>query len=216
MAHGIKCQWCGRDFEARRRGHNVFCGTDCKRQKRLSVLRRDRAEAGKKVAGSNDKCIDCGKSFVLRHGHVKRCDPCHKVARAAAFAKYKAANRERILQRNREREAVLRRDLRWRLDNRMSLQIWQGLRGGKQGRSWSELVEFTIDDLMRHLERQFLPGMSWGNIGQWQVDHIVPQASFSYSSSDDAEFRACWALTNLRPLWSGDNARKRDRREFLI
>jgi hypothetical protein len=58
--------------------------------------------------------------------------------------------------------------------------------------------------------------MSWDNIGDWHIDHIVPLASFTFSSADDPEFRAAWALTNLRPLWAADNMRKHARREFLL
>jgi len=58
--------------------------------------------------------------------------------------------------------------------------------------------------------------MSWENYGKWHVDHIVPVASFIWTSSDDAEFKACWALTNLRPLWADANRRKKDRRLYLI
>ena len=69
---------------------------------------------------------------------------------------------------------------------------------------------------MTHLERQFLPGMTWGNRGEWHIDHIVPLASFTFTSPDDPEFRAAWALTNLRPLWAKDNIRKSAKRTHLI
>ncbi len=89
-------------------------------------------------------------------------------------------------------------------------------RGSKAGRKWSSLVGYNLSDLMRHLERQFLPGMSWGNRSEWEIDHIRPLASFSYSNAECPEFRDAWALSNLRPLWKADNRRKSDSREFLI
>ena len=69
---------------------------------------------------------------------------------------------------------------------------------------------------MAHLEKQFASGMTWKNYGEWHIDHIVPQASFNITSSDCDDFRALWALSNLRPLWAAENIRKKDTRTHLL
>jgi hypothetical protein len=69
---------------------------------------------------------------------------------------------------------------------------------------------------MVHLERQFLSGMTWANRGQWHIDHIQPRSSFKFVGPDDPEFKACWALSNLRPLWKADNLKKNARRTLLL
>lgn len=79
---------------------------------------------------------------------------------------------------------------------------------GKAGRRTVELLGYTIDDLRRHLERQFLKGMSWENMADWEIDHIVPVAAFNISSVEDPDFKPCWALANLRPLWKAENRAK--------
>lgn len=61
---------------------------------------------------------------------------------------------------------------------------------------------------MAHLERQFSPGMSWANYGRWHIDHDTPVARFNFDSAEHPEFKACWALTNLKPLWARDNLSK--------
>src|SRR3546814_9626669 len=66
------------------------------------------------------------------------------------------------------------------------------------------------------LERQFLPGMSWDNRGEWHIDHIRPLCAFEFTSPDDPQFREAWALTNLRPLWARDNLRKGGRLDLLL
>ena len=79
------------------------------------------------------------------------------------------------------------------------------------------LCGYTIDDLRQHLERQFVRGMSWENMGSgWHIDHIVPLSSFSFSSVTCPEFRAAWALSNLRPLWATENMSKGARRTHLL
>ena len=42
------------------------------------------------------------------------------------------------------------------------------------------------------------------------------QSDFAFTSPDDPDFKACWALTNLRPLWGDKNISKHASREFLI
>lgn len=102
------------------------------------------------------------------------------------------------------------------IDGRMRTAIGKALKGGKAGRQWEALVGYTLGQLVDHIERQFTKGMSWSNIGAWHIDHIRPRASFSYSSPECPEFKACWAITNLRPMWSEDNLAKRDRITLLL
>ena len=98
----------------------------------------------------------------------------------------------------------------------MSTAIRLSLTGGKRRKKWEDAVGYTVDELKSHIERQFLSGMSWDNMADWHIDHIVPKSSFVYSSAEDEDFKACWALTNLRPLWAKDNLSKSDARTHLI
>lgn len=86
----------------------------------------------------------------------------------------------------------------------------------KCGRHWESLVGYTVEDLKRHIERQFLPGMSWARRSEIDIDHIVPLRCFKFDGPDHPEFRAAWALTNLRPLWKSANVRKQGTRTHLI
>lgn len=102
--------------------------------------------------------------------------------------------------------------LRWR----MAAAIRRALEGRKERRSWTALVGYTVDELRQHIERQFLKGMTWENMGEWHLDHIVPLSAFKYESPDDPDFQAAWALTNLRPLWAPDNQKKHSKRLTLL
>lgn len=81
------------------------------------------------------------------------------------------------------------------------------LKGNKREQTWESLVGYTLDDLIKHLESQFDTNMSWDNYGfyGWHIDHIIPKNQFKYSSPDDKQFKICWSLMNLRPLWCTDN-----------
>lgn len=55
-----------------------------------------------------------------------------------------------------------------------------------------------------HLENQFTDGMSWGNMGEWHIDHKIPLAS----ASTEEELILLCHYTNLQPLWAFDNMSK--------
>ena len=103
-----------------------------------------------------------------------------------------------------------------RIHESVGNQIRYALKSGKSGRKTFELLGYTLNDLMRNLERQFLKGMSWDNYGEWHIDHIVPLSSFVIDSVESPEIKYAWALSNLRPLWAADNLSKSDKRIFLI
>jgi hypothetical protein len=92
----------------------------------------------------------------------------------------------------------------------MSGMMWFALKEKKGGRTWEALVDYTLDDLMRHLEKQFQQGMSWDNYGKtgWHIDHLIPVSAFNFKTYDDIDFKRAWALSNLQPMWAKENMSK--------
>jgi hypothetical protein len=92
----------------------------------------------------------------------------------------------------------------------MEVSIHETLNGTKNGKSWQQLVGYTIGDLKKHIENNFTAGMSWDefNKGNIHIDHIIPLSAFCYNSPQDRDFRKAWSLDNLQPLWKIDNIRK--------
>ncbi len=86
-------------------------------------------------------------------------------------------------------------------------------RGSKTYRHWECLIGYTVEQLKKHLEKQFLPGMTWKNYGRagWHIDHIIPVSVFNFNTPEDIDFRRCWALKNLQPLWAFDNISKNNK-----
>lgn len=129
---------------------------------------------------------------------------------------YAKNNRDKIRVNQRKYDKKYRVTVSGRLHSRISALVRTSLRRGKGGKATKELVGWTVDDLKVHLERQFLPNMSWNNMDKWQIDHIRPLASFRIEAASSPEFMDAWSLTNLRPLWSFQNAAKGAKREYLI
>ena len=92
----------------------------------------------------------------------------------------------------------------------------RSLARGHSSPSFALLVGYSIAELRAHLERQFRDGMSWEsfNRGEIHIDHITPQRAFNLMCPD--EFRSCWALPNLRPVWASDNLSKGGKQIYLI
>ena len=55
-----------------------------------------------------------------------------------------------------------------------------------------------------HIERLFLPGMSWANFSKCHIDHLVPLDA----AKTEEDVYALNHFTNLRPMWGPDNLAK--------
>jgi len=95
----------------------------------------------------------------------------------------------------------------FRLSRNMSRVIGRSLKN-KKGAHWEELVGYTIENLIKHLEKQFVNGMTWENYGEWHLEHKTPQSVFNYTDPGHRDFKRCWALKNLQPMWAKDNLKK--------
>ena len=89
------------------------------------------------------------------------------------------------------------------------------LKGRTKSDTTKNLIGCSIEELKKHLESQFKPGMNWDNYGtgyndkgmqEWHIDHITPCASFDLSK--ESEQRKCFHYTNLQPLWALENRLK--------
>lgn len=63
--------------------------------------------------------------------------------------------------------------------------------------------------LKEHIEGQFKDGMTWGNHGEWHIDHIKPLSSYDLTIED--ERMHAMSYLNLRPLWAIENIVKKDK-----
>jgi hypothetical protein len=94
------------------------------------------------------------------------------------------------------------------LDHRMSQSVREALRGAKRKCQWENLLGYSVEELKAHLESQFTEGMTWEKFfgGGIHIDHVIPRMNFDYTSPNDLQFKQCWALSNLRPIWSNENS----------
>jgi hypothetical protein len=151
-----------------------------------------------------------------RSANKERVREYNKAYRAAGYTStaHVAAWRAANIEEARRKEAASKRRRRASdpavlLKCRVSARLNAMLRG-KAGRSTVDLLGYTAAELKAHIERQFTRGMTWDKVfgGEIHIDHIVPVSAFSIRDAGDPDFAACWALSNLRPMWAKDNRRK--------
>ncbi len=109
-----------------------------------------------------------------------------------------------------------RKDIIKKLSDNMSNHIYYALKNkniSKNGIHYENLIINTIQEIIEHLKKNFLPGMTLENHGRggWHIHHIVPKEFFKFTSADDVEFKYCWSTDNLIPLWEKDNIEKSDK-----
>ena len=190
------------------------------------ILKKQCKKCGYKLDVENFK-----KSTRTKDGFQTRCIACSLKEQEYQKKRYADSNyrREKLdkqLQRyhedleykkskNKERADKLldkyHEDPKYKVHVNISSQIRQSIKSKKNGQSWEKLVGYSLNQLMEHLELLFEDGMSWDNYGEWHIDHKTPKSWFEYSSYEDDNFRKCWALENLKPMWAKDNISKGNR-----
>ena len=119
------------------------------------------------------------------------------------------------LEKDRKYETERRKNNpQFRLKQNLSRRVRGALTKFKTKKNISTL-ELTginnIQSLMHYIAKQFkcdLKGkpMTWGNYGEWHIDHIKPCASFDLKCP--IQQKKCFHYTNLQPLWAIDNLKK--------
>ena len=131
-------------------------------------------------------CIDCGavrpisefhRNSHKKSGYTKRCELCHMTRR--------------------------------KLNKSISNGIYSALKENKAGRHWEILVGWTLEDLKKDFETKYYNGMTFNSFATGKVDihHIKEKYTFKFKNVEDPEFKACWALSNLKPMWHIDHVK---------
>ena len=198
-----QCEKCLICFETNHRDQK-YCSMECARRWN-KLPRKD--------------CVICGKSFHSGFKDASCCSAkCGKIKGGMTLRKHEYDVPEGLTFRERSnyiqniiRNEKTKNDKKFKLNETIRKGIYLSLRknnGSKNGHHWEDIVGYTLDDLMRHIKGRFKKGMSWNNHGEWHIDHKIPIHVFNFSSPDHIDFKKCWALNNLQPMWASDNFSK--------
>lgn len=161
------------------------------------------------------KFSKCAKE---KDGLQSKCKSCYKIYQAKRYL----ANKEKINAANKSwyesnKQQVIARTVAYKKERRQADPLFKAtvnlrrrLNRALKASRWHKNCDFnsyigcTLSDLHTHMEVQFTVGMTWGNYGQWHIDHIIPLSS---AQSESELFKLCH-YTNLQPLWALDNIKK--------
>lgn len=124
--------------------------------------------------------------------------------------KYYQENKEKIKERNRmNRIEKNNSDANYKIKNNVLKNIQDGLKIGFFNNRLEKVLGYTSNDILKHLEKNFIEGMTWDNFGSrfihirnWHIHHIVPMKIYNFYNED--EIKKCWSLENLLPRWNDD------------
>lgn len=178
---------------------------------------RQRAAWRRKYYARKLRDPDYGKKKYQRYkslGKIKRTQQkikYRKHTREQSRKKYAANPKKhiaRVVARQRQR---YKDDPLYSTTVRLRSRMRYALKAGKAKKAARllQLVGCTAAELVSYIETLFQPGMTWGNKGQWHIDHIIPVSAFDLATAESQA--AAFHYTNLRPIWASDNLRKSSR-----
>jgi hypothetical protein len=125
--------------------------------------------------------------------------------------KYREKNIDKIRQIKRDYERNRKsRDPLYKLISNFRTAIYTVLKESNVDKygHYFDILGYTPEELINHLEKQFTEGMTWEKYGEFHIDHKLPISSFNIKEIGDEEFMKCWCLDNLQPMWGEENIRK--------
>jgi hypothetical protein len=125
--------------------------------------------------------------------------------------KWREENRDKLRKTKRDYERNRKAsDPLYKLISNFRTAIYQVLKESNVEKNghYFDILGYTPEELINHLEKQFTEGMTWENYGEFHVDHKLPISSFDIKEIGDEEFMRCWCLDNLQPMWGEENIRK--------
>ena len=141
-------------------------------------------------------CKVCGKSFPL---------PYPKSTQVTCGSKCRDENKRNLARKHQAKYLKkVAQNPKNKLKRRFETSTYLSIKK-QRNKTILEVLGYTIKDLYNHIESQFTDGMSWENMGEWHLDHIIPVSAFNFNFYTDSEFFTCWSLGNLRPMWAKDN-----------
>jgi len=163
--------------------------------------------------GHHNNCKECSKKYSAKYRKE------HPQKSREAVDKYIRNNRELCRQRihqwrvnNPGKAKKACRNWYRRTKNKIATclgnRVYETLDNNFDRKKLWEILGYTYEEFVKHTEKRFQPGMTWGNHGEWEIDHIIPVAFFRFQSPEDVEFKMCWRLENLQPLWKHQNKQK--------
>ena len=175
--------------------YHMYCINDCLKRFENTYTKIKNSSLLEKIENLN--VILVGPEANKNKEHLKQY-----------IKEYRKNNVDKIRQIKRDYERYRKAsDPAYKLISNFRTAIYQVLKENnvEKNKHYFDILKYTPEELISHLEKQFTDSMTWENYGEWHVDHRMPISSFVFESVDDDSFIKCWSLENLQPMWGKDN-----------
>jgi hypothetical protein len=185
------------------------------KQQVIRILKENGIElgpSGRRFIGGRDVAL---KKYESKPETKKRKSENHKKwseKNRNYLTEYHQKWREKNIDKHREYKRKYEKhrkdtDPTYKLISNFRTAIYQVLKENnvEKNKHYFDILRYTPEELISHLENLFTDGMTWENYGEWHVDHKTPISSFNFESIDDDSFMGCWSLENLQPMWGKEN-----------
>lgn len=181
--------------------------------------------AGALLSGKSLGCSGCKKLAIgqnrenlylgkYKHGssaysHGCRCEACLQIL-STSYKIYDSKRRKTVARKSwlnnySKQKRTENPNIKLRGNLRTLLRVYLTRQNVKKTNSVLRLLSCSIEFFKKHIESQFVTGMTWENYGRggWHIDHIIPCSYFDLKNEE--EQWQCFHFRNLRPLWEREN-----------
>ena len=186
----------------------------CKTKKDVSEFYKDSSRS----SGLSSKCKVCHLIYTHRKRKLKReTDPEYRKLdnrRKTERKKRKMLENpeyRKLINQKKEKRNVIResRDPIYKLKRKMRHSLKDAFRrkGYSKNTQSQQILGEDWETVKTYFESLFTEGMTWDNMGEWHIDHIIPLST----SNSEVEILNLCHYKNLQPLWAKDNLEKSDK-----
>lgn len=216
------CKHCNKDFK-KKGNSQIYCSIKCQR-KFLDIKNNEKIKIHrKKYYIKNKNKIKTKDSLRYYQLGLLLCDRCGLLFERKSNTQIYCSgrcNKESDYERNKTNynkvalskyHKRIKNDTIYKLTKRYRSRTKKAIddyikRGWEYNINCSslKLLGCSMPDFKDYFEKLFVSGMSWDNMGDWHIDHIVPISR----ATDEKDIIKLSHYTNLQPLWAVDNLRK--------
>ncbi|HUS48911.1 MAG TPA: hypothetical protein VMZ91_01995 [Candidatus Paceibacterota bacterium] len=190
---------------------------------KVNLLKEKKCSICKKELPLSDFNI---RQFKTKIGYTSACKKCRYLKYKKNNFDYKEKQKkyrqiEEVKQRNREcvklysysekgkeTRRKYEKSTSVKFHKNFSRNIRNTLKDGKKRKHWEDLVGYSLNELIEHLENTSEYLIQDYFEKDLHIDHIIPKSLYNFKSHEDKEFKKCWNLRNLRLILAEENLKK--------
>ena len=154
------------------------------------------------------------KEAIIERSKIYHSTPRGKLAAKKAVDNYRKTEAYALVQRRAQAKARKIPEKRLIMDTRRRInQLVRSVKGTKKQASTEVLIGCDREFFKKHIEKQFVNGMSWDKRSEWHIDHIIPLNFFikHFDVNDINIQKIAFHYSNTQPLFAKDNTGKKDK-----